>query len=224
MKKAIYQTQNYMDLNSREIRKYNNREFLHFFVLGITLLGIIFLFYTLQKSIAKQNEIDQYYSHLLDSIKVYLHEAEIYEGKDISQIIISDLQNKKILMGKLLENSSFSLVFIEPPMPCSSCLDQAITHWIEFCNRNSSANKVNIYFISERNNRHILSVAVNHGFENNVYFLEEGGVYHKFQIPPARTVSLFFAKSSKVIYAEYVQVTMMQRFLTLLEKIQRTIQ
>lgn len=213
-----------MDISLNNNNENNNKQGRNiFYVLGIVIVLNLLLLYTLRQSFVKQGKSAQHYTQVLDSLKIYSHEAEHYEGEVVENLELTDAKNNKTTLSNVLSKNLYTMIIIEPESPCSSCLEEALRRWSELNEQKPFTQKIELLLISDRSNRHLLSAANLFHLENRVYFTERGGVYKYFKLPPARTIAFFFKQERKIIYADYVHISMMNRYNLFLTKLERVV-
>lgn len=203
--------------------RYNKPHFT-FLVISVLLLFTTLLAYNLYVSLQRNKEQNKRCNQVIDSLRHHINEAEIFEGKNIGGVFVSNQYNPKIQLSALLSESLFSLIIVEPSSPCNSCLDEALAYWKKyFLSDKQLIKRVSVYIISEHNNCYTWQTAAKYGLEKNVFRVKESETNTNVLLSSSKTASFFVSNNATILYAEYIHITIMERFVLLLQKIKKLV-
>ncbi len=122
---------------------------------------------------------------------------------------------------EIVSASEYSILILEPPRACSSCLEVTLQSWLGQ-QVHFPRGRAPFLIISESEDaRQTFPTAKLFGLESDTFIDPSAVIYAHLHLPASFTVALLSDRKRRVIYAQALSSRSPERFASFLEKVRR---
>jgi peroxiredoxin len=140
------------------------------------------------------------------------------EGKFLLNFPLTDQDGREVNLFSLISGDSPSIVVMEPPVACTSCLTQTLSTFTNQVKVDSRVSRIRLIIVSTGASRNAVALAEKFGMDSLTYRDMSGNIYSHLKLPYSLPIAFLLEPNGLIVYAQPLHWDYPQYFLDFLNR------